>query len=211
MMKKGRSQGYKHIDQRSRKSVVRFSVAQTGYRGSTGGTSPPPPVLPFTAEGNEGIVTIKPFSSIDEAFEDIRSELESADSRVSERQQATIGDCFIRVAMEEDLIIYGEVLDPAIPASDISRYNQEERDSVLAEIREDAKIYNEPHMKQMRWTRCFSVACEDGELGDTHCSTMHKFIKRGTFDQAKMRKWPSTPEGVCSLMKDCGESLEPDP
>lgn len=149
---------------------------------------------------------ITPVSTLEDMFSYIHDNLKSADTRVNERQKlAAIGDCFIRLELDEDLVIYGEILDPSKPANEDHEYNE----VILKEIEEEAVIYQEPHMKYMRWSRCFSVACDDGELGDTHCCTMNKFIKRATFEEARKRKWPNTPTDLLRLLMDCGESIEP--
>ncbi len=65
----------------------------------------------------------------------LREAMEAADARVRPWQAAVApGDCFIADSGEEDLLVFGEVLES----------------------------YTEPHLKHYRFCRCHSVACPGG-------------------------------------------------
>lgn len=109
------------------------------------------------------------FDSFEEIMEEIRRRTEAADSRV-EPWQAEIkpGDFFLE--QHGEITIYGEVIE--------SPYE------------EDREMYRKPHMKHFRLTRCFSVACPEGEMGDKHVSAIMMLLSKDQFEQARKMGWP---------------------
>jgi hypothetical protein len=100
------------------------------------------------------------FDSIEEAWERIEQARKAADGRVAPWQAAAKpGDCFVYFA--DDLVIYGEVLE----------------------------CYDEPRLRHYRFSRCYSAACPEGELGDVHVSVILRFISRQEFEEARQRGW----------------------
>lgn len=131
---------------------------------------------------------VQSFTSYEDMLKAIREAHEAAELRVQEWQKSfQIGDFFVRPMPEYDLVIYGEILDPSKPAESPEKYSAED----LELIREEAKVYDEPHMKGMKFCRCFSVACEYGELGDTHISVMAAKISKEVFEAARSSGWPT--------------------
>ena len=117
---------------------------------------------------------IQSFDSYEEMSETIRRAREAADARVKPWQAAIkSGDHFVRVdALGGDLLtIYGEIIESPYP--------------------EDREIFAQPHMKHYRLTRCFSLACPEGEIGDVHVSTINKRMDKETFELARLTGWPS--------------------
>lgn len=131
---------------------------------------------------------VKSYESPEAMFADLARAREAADARVLPMQEdIKIGDCFIRYAPEADLVIYGEVIDP------LAFYEGKDLDADDGELRAEKayeeKLRAEPHMKNFRFSKCYSVACEDGELGDVHVSTMLP-IPRKYFEAAQRLTWP---------------------
>ena len=90
-------------------------------------------------------------------------EFDEPDAKVKPVQAAIKrGQYFINFRYGRELPIFGEVLDI-----------------------DD----NEPHMRQYRLTKAYSVACEWGEIGDTHVSEMHALIDKELFDYYKEYGW----------------------
>jgi len=87
---------------------------------------------------------------------------EAADARVKPWQAAVkVGDCFIADSGEEDLVVFGEVLEG----------------------------YQEAHLRHYRFCRCFSVACPEGEVGDVHVSTVLCLVSRAFFEAMRQEGW----------------------
>lgn len=102
------------------------------------------------------------FDSLEEAQARLRQAMEAADARVRRWQAAVkVGDCFIADGGEEDLVVFGEVLEG----------------------------YAEPRLRHYRFCRCFSVACPEGELGDVHVSTILAVVSRAFFDEMRQAGW----------------------
>ena len=92
----------------------------------------------------------------------LREAMEAADARVKPWQAAVkVGDCFIADGGEEDLVVFGEVLEG----------------------------YPEAHLRHYRFCRCFSVACPEGEVGDVHVSTVLAVVSRAFFEAMRQEGW----------------------
>ena len=111
---------------------------------------------------------------LNEFFEQIARDREVADSHVKPWQtELKTGDHFVRLINEGGIFaIYGEIIEPEFD-------DDEDND------------YVEPHMAHYRFCRCFSVQCPQGELGDTHVSTVGKKLSPTQFNLAKEMGWPS--------------------
>ena len=107
---------------------------------------------------------IQSFDSIEEMFNEIREAQQAADARVKPWQAAIKhGDFFVKVVKfgADFLTIYGEIIE------------------------------SPNHMKHYRLSRCFSVACPEGEMGDVHVSTVLFLIDKESFELARLAGWPS--------------------
>lgn len=123
------------------------------------------------------------FTETDDIFAEIAQRREEADHNIQPWQDEIIPGCyFIRlIDFGGPLVIFGEVIE--------SPYE------------EDRELYKEPHMKGYRLTRCFSVVCPEGELGDTHVSTMHSLLSKEQFEKARAAHWPNTREGLAEVLQ----------
>jgi hypothetical protein len=139
-------------------------------------------------------MSIQSFSSFNELLESMNNDSQEADAFMAPWQRdITPNMYFLKYMPEMKVCIYGKVLDPA----DVSEVEDEdEREDILS----DAEIYSEPHMKGYRFTECYSELVPDGELGDTHVSTMTMLLSKEQFNLAMSLKWPSAPEGIRKIL-----------
>lgn len=87
------------------------------------------------------------------------------------------GDHFVRLVDENGVLaIYGEFVTA---------------DTADTDGDEDMDFYSQPHMKNFRFSRCFSILCPEGELGDTHVATIGKKLSPTQFNLAREMGWPS--------------------
>ena len=102
------------------------------------------------------------FDSLEQAAERLQQAMQAADARVRPWQAALApGECFIADGGEEDLLVFGEVLEG----------------------------YAEARLQHYRFCRCYSVVCPEGELGDVHVSTVLCRISRQFFEQMRAAGW----------------------
>ena len=118
------------------------------------------------------------FDSLEEAQARLRQAMEAADARVKPWQAAVkVGDCFIADGGEEDLVVFGEVLEG----------------------------YTEAHLRHYRFCRCFSVACPEGEVGDVHVSTVLCLVSRAFFEAMREEGWQmeagQRPRSACRMIE----------
>lgn len=112
-----------------------------------------------------------------ESFEDlakyISSNEEAAKLAAGQRdgllKALTHGTYFVSVLPEEQLVIFGKVEQSEYP----------EDDAGIAESRNRGYIFG----------RCYSVACPEGELGDTHITNVTTKISEAVFNRAKANGW----------------------
>lgn len=131
-------------------------------------------------------MAVETFDSWEGLMEAERRTREAADGRMRPWQEKLgPGAYFVRVVVE-GIVIWGSILDPAKPIGDgpVS-------DEVLKEYEEEAKIYDEPHMRGFRFTFCSSDACPEGEYGDTHVSTVLSEVTKEEYELARELGWPS--------------------
>ena len=116
---------------------------------------------------------VTPIEDLAEFFSKIAEDRDEADTRVEPWQaEMKAGDHFVRIVdMDGPLAIFG----------------------VIEEVHyeEDRELYALPHMRYFRSSRCYSVMCPEGELGDTHVSAMMKKLSPTQFELAKEMGWPS--------------------
>jgi hypothetical protein len=123
-----------------------------------------------------GMVRILSFDDVGEVLDYLRGQQTTADSQVQPWQaEMKVGDYFVRLIPMEDGIVavYGEVLKPD--------YDEDE----------EPNFYDQPHMKHVRFTRCFSMMCPGGELGDTHVASIGRKLSKTQFNLAAQWGWPS--------------------
>jgi hypothetical protein len=140
------------------------------------------------------------YDSVADMMDAIHSAREKADEQVRPSQAAAkVGDFFVKFFPPEQVIIFGEVLDPV--ESDRQAGADEDELNYLR------KLYAEPHMKHFRFSRCFSVMCPEGELGDTHVSSILCVIPKEVFEKAREKNWSSDPEDVREVLGDLVDDI----
>ena len=132
-------------------------------------------------------MSLRSFTSVEAMLDAIEKDQVEADNAVGS-WQATLGpgEYFIRVG-PDDVAIYCEVLDPSLPVVGKGPYDQE----YLDELKESAAWYSEPHMRNFRFCRAYSIFCVGGELGDVHISTAVLKISKDNFEHARSCGWKS--------------------
>lgn len=122
------------------------------------------------------------FNDMDELFKMLGENRAAADSRIEPWQRIEPGTFFVSANPEVEILIFGEVLDP------VAELIRGAEDPDCPEIRMEAadikRTYADPDMAGYRFTRCFSVACPTGEMGDTHLSTISAVISKEVFEAA---------------------------
>lgn len=129
------------------------------------------------------------FESTDDLLEYIARNRAAADAAVGpEEKQFVPGEHYARFIPEWGLIVYGEIIDPI--QSEIDAGADED------EVEFQRQLRSEPHMKHMRFTKSYSQACEEGEFGDVHTSSMNIHLTAEEFARAKQNGWPNTPRDL---------------
>lgn len=107
------------------------------------------------------------------SFEDMMASLESArttaDGRVTPTQSGIVPGDFV-VIDHGDLQVFAHILPPDFGSGSLE-------DSMTC-----MELYSQPHMRNYRFTRAYSVMCPEGELGDIHVSTVAYKISKQEFD-----------------------------
>jgi hypothetical protein len=129
------------------------------------------------------MVEITFYGSFEEMMEAEGRARESADARVRPEQAGIRpGQYFINFRYGLDLPIFGEILDITKLGVD-----QEEQEYIN-------ESYAQPHMKFYRPSKCYSVACPEGEIGDVHLSEIDAIIGPELFAFYRENGWRK-PEG----------------
>jgi len=114
----------------------------------------------------------KTFDNLEEMFDEIQENQKRADEMVHAWQRKIKeGDYFFRdyISGSERLAIFGKVVSSPYP--------------------EDREMYEQPHLKNHRMTRCYSVACPAGEFGDVHIASITSTITEEMFEEARDNDW----------------------
>ncbi len=105
---------------------------------------------------------IHSFDDLDDLFEQLRKDQRIADEQVQPWQAAvTAGDYVARPG--PGFLVYSEILED--PES------------------------REKRLEHYRFTRSYSVACPQGELGDIHVSTIEHVLSKERFERAREKGW----------------------
>lgn len=124
------------------------------------------------------------FADLEEMFNAMERGTQAAIAAASPEQNAiTYGDYFIRPYLEYDLLIFGYIMTEEELYSS-SAYEGVEQ----AEIDYEKSSAKRNYDRGYRFGRAYSVAVVDGELGDTHVSTMIPITKEN-FEAAKAVNW----------------------
>jgi hypothetical protein len=104
-----------------------------------------------------------------------------------DRKALKAGDFCVRVA--HGFRIYSELIDPVesvLAGRNLDDLDDEEREELLAE----REMRSQPHMADYRFTRSYSLACREGELGDIHLSNVIEKLTKEEFEVARAAGWP---------------------
>jgi hypothetical protein len=108
--------------------------------------------------------------------------MKEADTRVNPTQASMKpSQYFINYSNDFGIAIFGQVLDTGHLGAD-----PEEKSYI-------DQVYSEPHMKFYKPTKCYSVACPDGEIGDTHLSSVSALIDESSFQYYQQNGWIKVP------------------
>jgi hypothetical protein len=124
------------------------------------------------------MVEITFYDSFEDMMEAEQRAREAADARVRPAQAGMKpGQYFINFRYGLELPIFGEILD-------ITRLgvDQEEQDYI-------DESYAQPHMKFYRPSKCYSVVCPEGEIGDVHLSEIDAIIDQELFAFYRENGW----------------------
>ena len=125
---------------------------------------------------------VESFDNLDDMFARIQEGVEQAKSRATDEQNAiTYGDYWVR--LWKDLFIFGYIMteDELYSGSAYDNASEEE----IAYEKEQAK---RTYADGFRFGQAYSIVVPDGELGDTHVSTMQR-ITKNQFEAAKLCDW----------------------
>jgi hypothetical protein len=129
-------------------------------------------------------MTVEFFDSDEEMFARIEEGVLAAKARATPRQNAiTYGDYWMRIWPEGQLLIFGYV-------TPMDELDAEERrlGATEEEIEEEHETLKYSYNNGFRFGRAYSAWEQEGELGDTHVSTMIPITKE-EFEQAREAKW----------------------
>jgi len=102
------------------------------------------------------------YETTEEMLDALTGAMEAADEKVQEWQKALRkGDCY-RQGTEYGFSVFGVVLKNACRQKNLCNY---------------------------RLVKAYSEACPDGEMGDTHVSSISEIISKERFEQARDNGW----------------------
>ena len=143
----------------------------------------------------QGAPGITQFDDVEDFFAAEEKARVEADARVQPYQAAVkVGDFVVRAAC--GMIIYGEVLDPCKSEEPEEGLSPEDLEEIRAEMEVERQSWAQPEMKNYRFSRCYSQACPEGELGDFHVSSVLCVIPPVAFKEAQRQGWPMRAEFV---------------
>jgi hypothetical protein len=132
-------------------------------------------------------MTVRGFDSFDDLLQALDRAGKKSDEVAGDRGRLfPPGGFFARLAPEAGVVVYGEILDPLAGA------DPEERDFLRG-------TYGAPHNRNVRFSRCFSKICPEGEMGDTHVASMNVVLTAREFTKAKKLAWPSDIDGFTAV------------
>lgn len=128
---------------------------------------------------------IESFDNVEDMFASMNAAEDAANANLTPAQ-ATIGwgDYWIRVLNEYDLVIFGQVR-----TIDELRAQLEEMAVPQDEIDSEVQMTLDSYKRGYRFGMAYSVACVDGELGDTHIADMLGAISEDEFKAAQNAGW----------------------
>lgn len=144
-------------------------------------------------------MSFQEFGSWEEAMDAIAKAEQAANDRATEEQRSiTYGDCWLTFDGASQLVIFGRVQS----LTDL-RAEMRGRGMSQEETDEDVRSIVNAFARGYRFGRAYSIACVEGELGDTHVSVMTP-ISHSAFDDAEAVRW-----NWAQLLNDAYWTLDP--
>jgi hypothetical protein len=135
-------------------------------------------------------MTVQSFDNAEDMFAAINRGVEAAKRRATPRQWAiSYGDYWLRTF--EGFIIAGRIT----PEAELWGA-EEELGASGEELEEERRMMEDSYADGFRFGKAWSIACPEGELGDTHISDMIPITKE-EFEQLKDLDW--IPEDINKL------------
>ena len=126
----------------------------------------------------------KSYTSFEEMLADIRQATKEADERVTPQQQRYRPGDIVVSDSGYGFPIFHEILDiEKIARDDLWKHGDAVEDECIYLL----DLYREPHMKNYCFTRSYSEACPEGELGDIHRSIGQFRISRENFEEIRQK------------------------
>lgn len=136
-------------------------------------------------------MVVQSFDNFEDMMKAVNRGVERAKASATPRQNAiTFGDYWMAPRPDWDLVIFGYVMTEDELYSS-SAYNGVDPEEIEYEKAAMAASYADG----FRFGRAYSVACPEGELGDSHVCTMIQITKE-QFERAKDNGWDLSDEEV---------------
>lgn len=153
------------------------------------------------------IMTLQQFENFDEMIAAMSRDEENANSVLTEQQREVgWGDYWIRVLGDYGLVIFGHVSSLRELRKDLIENGCDEE-----EVAEEIASISEGYERGYRFGPAYSVACPEGELGDTHIANMVGKISKAEFVCAQECDWdlPRTLESSPTLRNRLSKLIAP--
>ena len=122
------------------------------------------------------------YESHDEMWEDLQKQMQIADSRVTEEQKKYRHGDIVVSDSGYGFPIFHDIFDiEKIVKDDLWKHGDSIEDWAIHTL----DLYRKPHMKYYCYTKSYSEACPDGEMGDFHRSLGLFRIHRNVFNEIK--------------------------
>ena len=133
---------------------------------------------------------VQVFDNIDDMFAAIEEGVVVAEKRATPKQwKIAYGDYWMRA--HEDILIFGHIY-----TEDTLWSTERELGATEKELQEEKETMDNSYARGFRFGKAWSIACPEGELGDTHICDMIPITKE-EFDQSKGLNW--IPEDIRNL------------
>lgn len=137
-------------------------------------------------------MTFIPFDDFDSMMEALQQQKERAKSWIKPRQaRITYGDYWMSPRDDYGLLIFGRIT----PRDELDA-TERRLGASEDEIAYQHEVMDASYADGYRFGDAYSIACPEGELGDTHVSQMAP-ITEEEFNQARDLKWD--PEAIIDL------------
>ena len=127
------------------------------------------------------MVDVTYYNSDEDMWEDLGRQMKAADARVTEAQKKYRPGDIVMSDSGYGFPIFHEILDiEKVVKEGLWKYDDYEDEGIYT-----LDLYGEPHMKYYCFSKSYSEACPEGELGDFHISQGLYRIPRRAFEELK--------------------------